>query len=238
VHGQGAAVLGRDLAAQTTDLVMLANTSEARALDRLVTVAARQVPACSGANAATWLDGELLLTASSHPDLAALTDVQRTSGRGPVPAAIAADQPVHCADTLLEDRWPEYAAAALRRGVRCSVTMVHQAGGTALTLALLGARPRSIDPDQMSLAELLVVVGGAVLSNVADYGESRRTALQLTDAAASRELVDQAKGVLMHAFSCSAADALQRLRQMSQQGNIKVTQVAARIIEANSGGSL
>lgn len=232
------AVLGKDLAAQTTDLVKLANTSEARALDRLVTVAARQVPACSGANAATWRGGELLLSASSHPDLPALTDVQRSSGRGPVTDAITGDRPVHCADTLAEERWPEYAAAALRCGVRCSVTMVHQSGGTALTLALLGARPRSIDPDQVPLAELLVVVGGAVLSNVADYGDSQRTALQLTDAAAARELVDQAKGVLMHAFSCTAAEALARLRQMSQQRNIKVTEVAARIIEANGGGSL
>jgi hypothetical protein len=231
-------VLGRDLATQTTELLRIAGTSEARALDRLVSVAMTQVPSCAGASAVTWRDGELLHSASSHPDLAGLTDVQRRAGRGPALTAIATGQPAHCPDTLAEERWPEYMACALRSGVRCSVTMVHQTGGMALTLALFGARPRSIDPDQISVAELLVVVGRAVLGNVSDYGDTRRTALQLSDAAAARELVDQAKGVLMHAFSCSAEEALGRLREMSQQRNIKVTEVAARIIEASGGGNI
>jgi AmiR/NasT family two-component response regulator len=72
-----------------------------------------------------------------------------------------------------------------------------------------------------------------MLGNATEYGDSRRTALQLVDAAQSRELVDQAKGMLMHALGCSADDALRRLRTISSQHNIKVTEVAARIIESN-----
>jgi hypothetical protein len=228
-------VLSRDLAAQTTDLLKIANASEPRALDRLVTLAALQVPACSGADAALWRDGEMVVAAASHPDLARLIETQQLAGRGPVVAAMTGDGPVNCPDTLAEARWPEYAAAALRLGVRCSVTLAHRAGATAVTLGLSGARPRAIDPDQMPLAELLVALGGAMLGNASEYGESRRTALQLLDAAESRELVDQAKGMLMHALGCGAAEALQRMRQVSQQRNIKVTDVAARIID---GGGL
>jgi hypothetical protein len=226
-------MLSRDLAAQTADLLTLANTSEPRALDRLVTLAALQVPACSGADAAVWHDGELAVTAASHPELAWVTHAQRAAGRGPVLAAMTGNGPVHCPDTLTEERWPEYAAAALRLGVRCSVTLAHRSGAMAVTLVLSGARPRGIDPDQMPLAELLVALGGAMLGNASEYGDSRRTALQLLDAAQSRELVDQAKGVLMHALGCSAAEALARMRQISQQRNLKVTEVATRIIDSN-----
>jgi hypothetical protein len=226
-------MLSRDLAAQTGDLLTLANTSEPRALDRLVTLAALQVPACSGADAALWRDGELAVIAASHPDLGWVTDAQRAAGRGPVLTAMTGSGPVHCPDTLTEERWPEYAAAALRLGVRCSVTLAHRSGTLAVTLVLSGARPRGIDPDQMPLAELLVALGGAMLGNASEYGDSRRTALQLLDAAQSRELVDQAKGVLMHALGCSAAEALARMRQISQQRNLKVTEVAARIIDSN-----
>jgi len=226
-------MLSRDLASQTADLMTLANTSEPRALDRLVTLAALQVPACSGADAALWHDGELIVAAATHPDLAWVTDSQRAAGRGPVLAAVTGSGPVHCPDTLTEERWPEYAAAALRLGVRCSVTLAHRAGPMAVTLALSGARPRAIDPNQLPLAELLVALGGAMLGNASEYGNSRRTALQLIDAAESRELVDQAKGVLMHALGCSAAEALTRMRHISQQRNLKVTEVAARIIESN-----
>ena len=48
-------MLSTDLAAQTADLLAIANISEPRALDRLVNLAALQVPACSGADAAGWL---------------------------------------------------------------------------------------------------------------------------------------------------------------------------------------
>jgi hypothetical protein len=226
-------MLGRDLAAQSADLLKIANASEARALDRLAELAARQVPACSGADAAAWRDGELTAAAASHPDLAGLTEVQRAAGRGPTIAAITADGPVHCPDTLTEERWPEYAAAALRCGVRCCVAIAHRAGDLAVTLVLSAARPRSLDPDRLPLAELLVTLGGAVLGNASEYGDSQRTALQLADAAQSRELVDQAKGMLMHALGCSADQALARLRQISQQRNIKVTEVAERIIAAS-----
>jgi hypothetical protein len=231
-------VLSRDLAAQTADLLKIANASEPRALDRLVTLAALQVPACSGADAALWRDGEMVVASASHPDLARVTETQRAAGRGPVIAAMTGGGPVSCPDTLVDDRWPEYAAAALRCGVRCSVTLAHQAGSMAVTLALSGARPRAIDPDQLPLAELLVALGGAMLGNASEYDNSRRTALQLLDAAQSRELVDQAKGMLMHALGCSAADALQRMRQVSQQRNIKVTEVAARVIDSNGGDGI
>jgi ANTAR domain-containing protein len=229
-------VLSGDLAAQTADLLAVAGTSEPRALDRLVTVAATQVAACGGAEAGLWRDGELIVLAASHPDLAGLTEVQRAAGRGPVLVAMTGDGPVSCPDTLADERWPEYAAAALLAGVRCSVTLAHRAGGMAVTLSLAGARPRAIDPDQLPLAGLLVALGGAMIGNATDYGDSRRTALQLLDAAESRELVDQAKGMLMHALGCSAADALKRMREVSQQRNIKVTDVAARIVESRGAG--
>jgi AmiR/NasT family two-component response regulator len=45
-------------------------------------------------------------------------------------------------------------------------------------------------------------------------------------------VVDQAKGVLIHALGCTAEEALQRMRQVSQAQNMKVTDVATRIIES------
>jgi AmiR/NasT family two-component response regulator len=65
-----------------------------------------------------------------------------------------------------------------------------------------------------------------------EYGEARRAVRQLRDAAESRAVVDQAKGVLMHALGCSADEALQRMRQVSQARNLKVTDLATRIIDS------
>jgi ANTAR domain len=228
-------VLGADLAVRSAELLRIASASEARALDRLAVLAAGQVPGAAGAAAAAWREGSLTAAAASHPDLAKLTDAERAAGYGPMTASIAEAGSVYCPDTAAEERWPDYAAAALRCGVRCVVSIAHRADGTAVTLLLAAARPRALDPEQLPLAELLVALGGAVLGNASEYGDSQRIALQLADGARARELVDQAKGMLMHALGCTADEALQQLRLVSQQRNIKVTDMAARIIESHGG---
>src|SRR5262249_48852911 len=111
VHRE-AVMLSTDLAAQTADLLAIANTSEPGPRPRLVGPAPLRVPACSGADAALWREGELMIVAASHPDLAWVTEAQRAAERGPVLSAMDGDGPVHCPDTLTEERWPEYAAAA------------------------------------------------------------------------------------------------------------------------------
>ena len=47
----------------------------------------------------------------------------------------------------------------------------------------------------------------------------------------SRAVVDQAKGILMHALGCSASDALERMRRVSQTQHVKVTDVARQVEE-------
>jgi len=223
-----------DLARETAELLSIADASEPRSLNQLVVLATRQVQACSGAAAGMWADNELMMLVTSHPDLPALIETQLRSGRGPVLEALAQGGPVVCADTLEETRWPEYASAALRGGVRCSVTLASRPGPQAVTLSLYGARPRLLGSSQRDLAELLLAFGDAVVGNAADYGDAQRTAQQLRAAAESRALVDQAKGMLMHALGCSADEALRWMRRTSQERNIRVADVARKVI--SSGG--
>jgi len=237
-----------DLADRAAALLSLRAATEERSLSQLADLAASQVDGCVAANVTVWRHGELTARASSHPEPARLIDVELASERGPLIEAITSGGPVSCPDTLTEDRWPEFAAAALRVGIRSCVVLTSSgrtSGGQTsnsqtsnrqalITLGLFGTRSRSIDPDQLQLAELLVAYGGALVGAVAEYGDSRRLAGQLREAASSRAIVDQAKGVLMHALGCSADDALERMRQVSQRTNLRATEVAQRIIDAHS----
>ena len=139
-----------DFAQEAADLLSVANTSQARALNQLVALATRQVTACSGATAGLWHGTEPVVRAASHPDLPALMSVQLSSGRGPVLDALAGGGPVSCPDTLAESRWPEYAEAGVRCGVRCSVTLAHLSGTDAVTLSLFGARPHTLESGQLT----------------------------------------------------------------------------------------
>ena len=237
-----------DLARRARELLSMTGGSASRSLNQLVGLVSRQVPGCSGATSAVWRDTEPVARAASHPDLAELFELQLAAGSAPWLDALAGlDFPVStgtvstgtvstgtvsCPDTLDEERWPGFAAAALARGVRCCVTLAQRSGDRALTLTMFGARPRSLDPDQLPLAELLVAFGGAVMGNAAAYDGVQRTVYRLRDSVESSALLDQARGVLMHARGCSADDAWQRMRAMSAAQHITMTEVAQQVIES------
>lgn len=221
-----------DLGYETVELLSL-STSEARSLNKLAELAVRQVPGCAAAHAAIWSDGELASVAATHPDTAELSQLQLRTRRGPLLDAAREGTPVVCADTLTETRWPEWAQTALRRGVRSAVDLVRQAPQVTLVLALFGVRPGVLDAESVPMARMLTQLGGTVLTNTLAFDAVQRTATQLQDSVAARSITDQAKGVLMHALGCDADQALAYLRRESQRRHVKVTEVAARIIEAH-----
>jgi hypothetical protein len=233
VSEAGSRDLSAELSRAAGELLTLASASESRAMHRLVELAARHVPGCSGATCVLWHGDEPAITSASHPDLSELADVQLASLRGPAIDALADGTQVSCQDTLSETRWPEYTSRALSMGVRSFLTLVHTSGGFGLTLTMYATRPRVLDASRAPVAELLIAFGSAVMRNTSNYDAAQRTARQLSEGADSRAVVDQAKGILMVGLSCSAEEALRRMREISQTRQIKVTEVARRIVESH-----
>jgi DNA-binding transcriptional regulator YdaS (Cro superfamily) len=230
--------LSAELAQAAGELLTLASTSESRAMHRLVELAARHVPGCSGATSMLWQGDELTISSDSHPDLSELAEVQVVWRRGPAIDAVAEGRQISCPDTLREVQWPEYTSRALSMGVRSSLTLVHKSAPEtsdqrALTLTMYATRPRVLDASRAPVAELLIAFGSAVMRNTSTYDAARRTVRQLSEGADSRAVVDQAKGILMVGLSCSGEEALRRMREISQTRQIKVTEVARRIVESH-----
>ncbi len=126
---------------------------------------------------------------------------------------------------------------------RCAVArrpvlgeLVRQVPPTTLVLSLFGVRPGVLHADSAPVAEMLARFGGTVFANTLAYGQAQRTATQLKDSVAARAVTDQAKGILMHALGCDAEGALKFLRRESQRRHLKVTEVAALIIETHGRG--
>lgn len=222
-----------DLAMEIARLGMVREASETTALRRLTDLAPRTVPGCVGATAIRWSgdpDPEPLERVGSHPDLALLADLQCAVGAGPSFDVVRGDAAVFCDDTLAETRWPTFMSAALRHGVRCFATTVHRNGSVLVTLTTYGVLPGALDRRQLSLASLLAAQGGAAVSNTSRYEDVHRTAVQLQQAVEARAIVDQAKGILMHALSCDADTAFAELRRISQTRHVKLTALAQRIV--------
>jgi len=173
----------------------------------------------------------MVTMAASDPDVAALTSFQIETRRGPLIETLRTKESEGCADTLTDDRWQEFAAAALSKGVRCCACLMHEFNDMVVSLALYSVRPRSLDPGQLPLAALFAAFGAAGVANASRYGDAQRTASQLQGAVAARAVVDQAKGMLMHALGCDADEAFERLRHISQTQHVKLTEIARRLVE-------
>jgi ANTAR domain len=220
-----------DLAKDAADLLSVGNSAPMRSLNRLVDLAVREVAGCCGATALLWRDRELVGLTSTHPDLAELAECQLRTGYGPSIQALRDKQPVGVRDTLRDTRWPDYMTEALCRGVRSTLALVHEFPPMTVVLSIASVRSEAFESEQVPFAETLAAFGGAVLANASAYGDAQREAVQLRNAVESRAVVDQAKGVLMHALGCSADEALDRMRRVSQTQHVKVTDVAKQVVQ-------
>jgi AmiR/NasT family two-component response regulator len=67
------------------------------------------------------------------------------------------------------------------------------------------------------------------------YKSTARLAAGLAEAMRYRAAIEQAKGILMSERKVSADEAFQLLVAMSQNSNVKVRDVAVRLVEARTG---
>jgi hypothetical protein len=194
---------------------------------------ADHVPLCRGASATLWEPDAVVAMGASHPDLTVIAEQQFVAGNGPVVAALHAGKPSVTPDTLHEDRWPEFAVAALAAGARSAVTVVQEYSLMTLSLSLYAAVPGAFDPETLSLSALLSGFGAAAMAGAEEVGLVQRTAGQLDAAIRSRAVVEDARGVVMQKLGCGPDEALERLWRIAQQQRRKVTEVARRMVWAS-----
>ncbi|MGW4641303.1 ANTAR domain-containing response regulator [Sphaerisporangium sp. NPDC004334] len=227
------------------DLAALGRVNEGTSMESVLSGVTRAVavgvPGCAGGTVELRRDERLMLSAS-HSDLIALVDRESALREGPSVEAVTTGRNVLIPDVLQETRWPRYAATAVKHGVRSSLVLPISVDGATLVLGLYATRPGALaggsaDPLAALLTEQLTVA----LANVSDYDEVLTDAAQMQEALAGRAVIDQAKGIIMHASGCSAEAAFDELRRLSQHHQVKVADLARLLVsehQSKHGGAL
>lgn len=217
--------------------------SPQRILRAAVELAGSAAPGAAGASLALWRpagDGwDAEVRVATLPDTARLDDVELAAGAGPALAALtedAAAPPVDVPDLLADRRWPAYAAAAVMGGVRAVRAVGRPVPGGRVTLTLHAITPRGLTDADTAVAVLVLAQTAAALSNAERYGAARRDAHQLTEAMRARAVIEQAKGVLVAATGRDPDAAFAELRRRSQAENVRLADVAARVVAQAARG--
>lgn len=164
-------------------------------------------------------------TAAATDDIVALADkIQMELGEGPCLEAIWEHDTFLVDDTQTEHRWRRFMVQVAELGMRSMLSIrLHASHQTLGALNLYSVPVRQFDDDDISLAHLFGQHASVALATALNEEGLRR-------AIDSRHLIGQAQGILMERFGISSSQAFAVLRRYSQDGNLKLREVAEHLI--------
>jgi GAF domain-containing protein len=205
--------------------------------NRVIEAASKSITGCDGASFVLWHGNTRFVHLATHPDLAQVDEAQFQMQEGPAITALhEAGAPVMVTDCLHDARWPAYSTVAVHHGVRsCYATAFDLPHGWGV-LQLHASAPGRLPPGIEDHVALVVSQTRTAVRNALAYGEARARAEQMRAARESSAVIEEAKGILMHAYGCDADAAFDRLRTLSQQGQVKLVTVARKLVEQVAAG--
>jgi GAF domain-containing protein len=171
--------------------------------------------------------------AATSPLAQSLDEIQHRHGQGPSLEAIASGTNCRIDAIAGETRWPRFVPDAAGHGLVGALSIPLLVGDEVVgALTLYSCSGRFSEEDER-LGSLIAAQGAIGMTNVQTYLEARRTVDQLRQAVASRDIIGQAKGILMSREDCTAEEAFDMLRRASQRLNHKLRDVAEQIVESS-----
>jgi transcriptional regulator with GAF, ATPase, and Fis domain len=155
-----------------------------------------------------------------------LNELQSETGEGPCMSAIYGPDPVvRARDFDEEQRFPKFARAAAELGVSSGMSFRLFAGRQVTgSLSLFSKVPDAFDDDAVVMGELFATHAGIALrsaSNDSDFNEALR----------NRDVIGQAKGLLIERFKITENQAFAMLVDFSQREHVKLRDVAAGLMQ-------
>lgn len=195
-------------------------------LQRITAAAVELIPGADSADVLVIADrGKYESYAATSQLPPQIDSLQARVGEGPCVDAATETVFTRSDDLAAESRWPLFTAAAVEAGVRSILSFrLYTHNMQAGALNLFSSEPNVFDEESIHIGEVL-----AAHAAIAFVSARRQT--QLHSAIASRDLIGQAKGMLMERFAVSADRAFAMMVTLSQESNVPVATIAGRIVE-------
>lgn len=154
--------------------------------------------------------------------------LQQDVGQGPCLAAMVTERVVRSDEIASDSRWSALGVGAEALGVRsilCFQLFVSEnsLGG----LNLLSSHTKAFDDDAEVIGSTLAAHAAVALASVQKLDH-------LSTALVNRDLIGQAKGILMERFKLNADHAFELLARVSQDRNVKLHDVAEQLTRSGS----
>jgi GAF domain-containing protein len=212
--------------------MLLSGESANSVLEAVTSLAQRVLPNCDAASISLVSDGRTTTPVCSH-DLARDVDQsQYDTGEGPCLQAIRTGRVMRIDSVADSSLWPEFSSRATDQGVASILSLPLPVRNDVIgALNLYSTKAEGFDEVSEETATVFARQAAAVLANAVAVQRAEQLARHLTVALEHRDVIGQAKGILMATEGIGPDQAFDLLRRASQRSNRKLYDLALEMVE-------
>jgi GAF domain-containing protein len=174
----------------------------------------------------------LRTVAASDDRFAHLEDLQVRHQEGPCIEAFDTKELVGAVDLANEERWPLFSQAAVRREVRAVLASPLPYNQDAVgVVAVLSEHSRPWSPANELALLAFTDLAALLIASIIQGERQSELAGQLQGALNSRQVIEQAKGILMGTQGVSARTAYEQLRLRARSERRKLAVVCDEVVQ-------
>jgi GAF domain-containing protein len=218
--------------------VLLSQESVATTVELVANLAEKTLPDTAGAGVSLMDVVGKRTTAASNPLVQRADRLQYELDEGPCLTAWRDRVVVFVDDVETEHRWPAWTASVAPLGIRSVLSApMLVTDGSIGAIKVYSRRPAAYDQHSEQLLTLFARQAAILLANAQSYEDAQQLTVQLKAALRSRDVIGQAKGILIASGAPDEQAAFAMLVAASQRTNTKVREVAQRLVTDAAGGN-
>jgi GAF domain-containing protein len=195
-------------------------------LQGIVDAAVEAIPGAQHVSVSSVIKRREVHTRASTDDLPKAVDqAQYETGQGPCLDTLYEQRTARIPNMAAEERWPAFVARAKDLGVSSMLSVQLFVQGADLGALNVFSEEIEAFGEESEHVALLFASHAAVAMASAQEKEQLRSAIEF------RDLIGQAKGILMERFKITGEQAFQVLTRVSQHSNRKLRDVATELVE-------
>jgi GAF domain-containing protein len=201
-------------------------------MKRVVELVQTALPGCSLAGVTLLTGSEVETVVHSDPQVLEVDQKQYDLNEGPCLDALRRGVMLQSEDVVNDARWPRYSQMLAEYGIKSTLSVplrVESATTGVLNLYCTEQRQFSdLDHQVVDLFAARIAIG---LANLDLYKRRQKVIEQLEEAVQSRDVIGQAKGILIEREGITDDAAFEMLKNASQTQNVKLREVARRVVD-------
>lgn len=207
-------------------------------LEKISTMSVEIINGCDYAGISLVEPGTIRTVGYTDPIVLEVDAIQYETGEGPCLSATEA--PVDGSSisyeipVMAEDgRWPNFSSRAASRGLASLLAYalrVSKSESALGSLNLYARRPHAFDDDDRDVAAIFAAHASVTPSNAQALERAEKRVHELETGLATRDVIGQAKGILMERENCTEEEAFALLTRASQLLHVKLRDIARDVV--------